>query len=546
MLGAATAWLRENRAVYLDNGTSQRDYRVQLRGNKSIILFAIYLIILIGTASLVYSNIQVGSGYYGGTYSPYGTFGARRMSIVEAQQTLKAFYTTIMMLLAGVVSIIAPALTATTVVTERQRRSFDLIFSAPVTPKYFLVGKMMSSFRYTWMLLILALPVTAVCVVLGGASWSDVLISYLLLSVQGLIMTSIALLLSTIATKAVGAVVWSYAASIAYLYCSSILSFVFAFRGIMGGGGANSEQPFYVALSPFAVQQAAGTYTTIAGHHVPNWFLAILFAGLVSKLCLLGAATLLSPRPAKEIRSLRIHALVVAPLFLFYGMWSAGSSMGSAGMVVPTSAHGYGGRVLFSVMLGLFIIVPFLSCFGVDGERRYWPNGVFSPKHMLNGTPAGGLPFLLSFILINAAAIFGGLWINDRSSFDSSAGMWVVYTLGFWWFFWSIGRLASSAFAGLKSARTMQFAAFLLIVVLPIPFLSVFFDWISASSDEASGWDLYILHPLFMGKTAADSALVWGVILSALALLLTLVAQIQTRRKMQLLEERYVRNNPTA
>ena len=37
----AGTWFRDTKAVYLDNATSKRDYRVQLRGNKSVVLFAI-------------------------------------------------------------------------------------------------------------------------------------------------------------------------------------------------------------------------------------------------------------------------------------------------------------------------------------------------------------------------------------------------------------------------------------------------------------------------------------------------------------------------
>jgi len=51
---------------------------------------------------------------------------------------------------------------------ERQHGPWILVFSAPVAPRYYLVGKTIAVYRYIWMLLILSLPVTAACVVLGG------------------------------------------------------------------------------------------------------------------------------------------------------------------------------------------------------------------------------------------------------------------------------------------------------------------------------------------------------------------------------------------
>ncbi|MEA2552748.1 MAG: hypothetical protein QOJ65_924, partial [Fimbriimonadaceae bacterium] len=152
-------WARENFAVYADNATSRRDFRAQLRGNRSFILWMIYLAMLIGLGMLNYSQ-SVDRG---------------QVSVVQAQAWLQNFYEMIMVLLAAMITLVAPALAATAIVIEKERRSLDLLFSAPVKPKVLLVGKMLSAYRYTWMLLVLSLPVTAVCVVLGGATWSEVL-----------------------------------------------------------------------------------------------------------------------------------------------------------------------------------------------------------------------------------------------------------------------------------------------------------------------------------------------------------------------------------
>jgi hypothetical protein len=148
----------------MGNASSMRDFRVQLRGSRSVLLFGAYLLSLITIALLVYSSaIRNGTS----------------VSIVEAQSSLQSFYATVIGLLGGMICLVTPALCATSILTERQRKSLDLVFSAPVSPKYYLVGKMLSSYRYIWMLLVLSLPVTAACVVLGGATWRDVLLGYL-------------------------------------------------------------------------------------------------------------------------------------------------------------------------------------------------------------------------------------------------------------------------------------------------------------------------------------------------------------------------------
>ena len=245
MAFSPAAWLAENRDVYIGNATAVRDYRVQLRGNRSVMLFGIYLLILVGVAVFVYD----------------GATGQSR-TIYEAQQSLRDFYQLTMGLLGLAVIVVAPALTATTVVMERQRQSIDLIFSAPVSPKYYLVGKMISSFRYTWMLLVLALPVAAASVVLGGATWSDVLVAYFLLSMQGLIFTAFALLISSLVSKPVAAIIWSYALTFAYSMFALTMAEI-ADQSLRFSRGTSGEASAAITLSPVTLNDAARTYTLI-------------------------------------------------------------------------------------------------------------------------------------------------------------------------------------------------------------------------------------------------------------------------------------------
>src|SRR3954454_12638649 len=100
-------WARENLNVYFRNATAVRDYRVQLRGNRAVILWAVYLIVLIGFGMLTYSAAA----------------SQQQMSVVEAQRSLNNFYNQVMYLLSAVMVLIAPALTATAVIAERQRKS---------------------------------------------------------------------------------------------------------------------------------------------------------------------------------------------------------------------------------------------------------------------------------------------------------------------------------------------------------------------------------------------------------------------------------------
>jgi len=104
---AALTWLRQTQRTYLGNAAAQRDFRVQLRGNRSMLLFGLYLAILIVVGYFKYDSIASNA----------------TMSVVQAQRELRDFYTLIVMLLAGMVAIVTPGLAATTNFTESPGRS---------------------------------------------------------------------------------------------------------------------------------------------------------------------------------------------------------------------------------------------------------------------------------------------------------------------------------------------------------------------------------------------------------------------------------------
>jgi hypothetical protein len=327
------------------------------------------------------------------------------------------------------------------------------------------------------------------------------------------------------------------------------------------------EQPFFSSLNPFLNQQTVGTFTTISGHQVPNWIFVGIFALLMSKLCLLGAGIMLSPRPEKEIISLRLHALAYVGLTVFYGVAVlAGSPLVGWGST-NFDAH-MGGEILFWLMCPLFVFMPFIACFGVDGERRFWPNGFFSVRHSLDGRPSGGLAYLLLFIGLTSLAIFAGqamgvaggtlpmthvvrgvvtsgppgaTGLSGTVGFSAIAfATWTFYAMAFWGAFWAIGRFTSSLFMGLRAARTLQFASFVLLVLLPPAFISVA-TGVAPGSEDGELWNAYPLSPLAMSDhgAALHLATLWGIGMAAFAIIVSVYAETRTRAKLKLLQGKY-------
>jgi hypothetical protein len=201
--------------------------------------------------------------------------------------------------------------------------------------------------------------------------------------------------------------------------------------------------------------------------------------------------------------------LMAGALYLGYANTGTIGMSRSAGINSGTAL----GALLCSLVAPLFIFIPMLTCFGMDAERRFWPNGIAKVKKAFDGTPAGALAYIWAIVLGTATALYLGMTLGGAASIDPSYFCYVVFALGFWTFFWSLGRMSSAFLLGLRSARTLQFASFVIIAVLPVPFFS---SIQSSNSDYKANewvWDFYILRPLWMDVDRSFQALIYGSLL---------------------------------
>ena len=222
-------------------------------------------------------------------------------SLATAQSRLQEFYYDTLGMLAVVITLVAPSMGAFAIVSEKQRRSLDLVFSAPTEPKYYLVGKLISSYRYVWLLLVLSLPFCAVSVTLGGTTWSQLFITFFLYSMYGLVCVSFGLLMSTLCNKVLPAIIWTYAALACYLIATFALTA--ASSASSYGSFLKSVNPIF-SLNPVCYSFVADQTWPVFGHEVPTWILSTFMHLLVVKFIVLAAGSLLAPGNSKEIRGL--------------------------------------------------------------------------------------------------------------------------------------------------------------------------------------------------------------------------------------------------
>jgi ABC-type transport system involved in multi-copper enzyme maturation permease subunit len=116
------------------------------------------------------------------------------------------------------IAFMTPALTAGAIAGERERQTLDLLLCTRVRPVGIILGKLLSSMLFVLLLLLLSVPLFSAVFLFGGIELDQVLIVLLIGLVTAVTLASLGLLCSTIARRATGATVASYALAFLLLF----------------------------------------------------------------------------------------------------------------------------------------------------------------------------------------------------------------------------------------------------------------------------------------------------------------------------------------
>jgi ABC-type transport system involved in multi-copper enzyme maturation permease subunit len=200
--GLPFRWLRNATTLVIGNPIISREMKVRMRFARSFWLQGAYLLFLIAIVLLAYQGILV--------YSPIS-------HPADLQNRLQAFYYTLLYSLVSVIVLIAPALTASAISFERERRTLDLLLTTPLRPMQILVGKLVASFAFLMLLLVESMPIVTVCIVMGGATVGDLLATYALIGFSTLHLCAFAIYCSACNRSSGLATFWAYLGAIAGL-----------------------------------------------------------------------------------------------------------------------------------------------------------------------------------------------------------------------------------------------------------------------------------------------------------------------------------------
>ena len=173
----------------LANPIFRREYFVMARSKKAFLAALLLLIAL----SLILFMLWPRSGV---------------LSQFDSNEIFSVFLTANL----GIVILLVPAFTATAITEEREKGSFDLLFTTSLTPFEILFGKLASALAMVFTIVIISMPVTAICALSGGISVPLLLQTYGIIFLATLTYGLVGLAVSALFHRNFSSVMAAYAA----------------------------------------------------------------------------------------------------------------------------------------------------------------------------------------------------------------------------------------------------------------------------------------------------------------------------------------------
>jgi len=134
------------------------------------------------------------------------------LSIGQAYETSTRLFRLLVLGQFFLVAMLAPSFAAGSLTGEKERRSYEMLLAAPLTPGTIVWGKFVSSLAYLGLLILSSLPLVSLCYLLGGLAVEDLVAAYVLLGCGAVQFGMISLACSAVFFRTSSALLVSYLA----------------------------------------------------------------------------------------------------------------------------------------------------------------------------------------------------------------------------------------------------------------------------------------------------------------------------------------------
>jgi ABC-type transport system involved in multi-copper enzyme maturation permease subunit len=188
-----------------------KELRSRFRGRRAFVVLTVYLGVLALIAYGAYVEVapaaRLQTQFGGGVLDGSGITGANASATIG--QAIFARLSIFQLLLIGV---LAPAFTTGAISLEREKATLDLLITTPLRPGAIVVGKLLSALGFVVLMILAAIPVSALVLMYGGASVDDILRQQVVLFVSAIGFGVIGLFFSALTKRTQTATVVTYSA----------------------------------------------------------------------------------------------------------------------------------------------------------------------------------------------------------------------------------------------------------------------------------------------------------------------------------------------
>jgi ABC-type transport system involved in multi-copper enzyme maturation permease subunit len=219
-----------------------KELRSRMRGRRAFIILTAYL----GILALITYGVYVVIGPF--VVQNAGQVGVGTSQANASRSIGQWIFSVLSVFQIILVSMMAPAFTAGQISLEREKQTLDLLITTPMRPSAIIIGKLVTALAFVVLMIVAAIPITAIVLMYGGASIDDIVRQQVLLLSVAVGFGAIGLFASALMRRTQAATVVAYGAVLA-LTLGSAMTYTF-WTEI-----ANRDQGFIVGARPAAPEQ---------------------------------------------------------------------------------------------------------------------------------------------------------------------------------------------------------------------------------------------------------------------------------------------------
>ena len=270
-----------------------KELRGRMRGPRPFVVATLYLLPLGALAVALYALIASSTTGNVASGIPVG----------------KLFFATVSGLELGLICLLAPSLTADLISGERERRTYDLLLVTPLTRGQIVVGKLVAALGSLLLLVVLALPLQAIAILLGGVGPEELAVGFAILVVTAITYGCIGLYWSARLRTTRAAVAAAYGSTVLGVLGLPVLALLILLAGEIFGAPSNALPRVLFGGATFATPSDA-QLVAIVGQ--------VLVATNPPLTGVLSAVTLTQGHPLVFVERLGAHDVTfIAPWLLF-------------------------------------------------------------------------------------------------------------------------------------------------------------------------------------------------------------------------------------